>query len=314
MTQPAAMSNQFDLAALDALLGHRGYVAALERHPSTGQVHYASLSRDSFDNGTRARVTASYALGFPGRGRRLFTLLTLDFRVQDGVATVICARRLGRLVSAASLPESLMALARPLAEAHLPDRSLLAHFLPPELLDILEHDLCAADFPDDGVDREEKLPEALWDRPSVLHDGQINSEALAITLNLVVGERAELVDVNPANGDYRVFHLGIAPTPSGGKTLIFELHRQGNSPERRIFNVLSLTIGHADALGLCPVEAFTCNAGLSATDLPHLLPILAKIAAALQERKRPDDALILPLLSKPAQAMWTKSLVEGGLA
>jgi hypothetical protein len=313
MIEPAAISNRFDLAALDALLGHRGYVAALERHPSTGQVHYATLSRDNFDNGARARVTASYALGFPGRGRRLFNLLTLDLQIQDGVATVICVRRLGRLVEKASLIESLMVLARPLAEARLPNRAMLAPFLPPALLDILEHDLSAADFPDDGVDQEEKLPEMLWDQPPVLHGDKIDSGALAITLNLAVGERAELADVNPVNGDYRVFHLSIAHTPSGGENLTFELYRQANGPKHLAFNVLSLTIGRPDILGLSPVEAFSCNAGTSVTELPQLLPLLAKIVSALQERKRPDDTLLLTLLSKPAQNLWTKALVEGGV-
>jgi len=310
------MPSRFDLAALDAILGRQGFVAALDRHASTGLVRYASLNRDSFDDGARVRVTASYALSFPDRGRRLYTLLTLDLRVKDGVATVLCARRLGRLAPVGPLLEALMTLARSLASASLPDRTQLAPFLPPQMLDALESNPSAADFPDKGVDREERLPEQLWDKPSVLRSGQsdprIDLVALAVTLNLAVGERVQMVDVDPGTGDYRVFHLGAEATPTGGETLTFELHRQGPGFERRLFNVLSLTLGPSGADGLCPIEAFTCDAGASPADLPHLLPELARIATALQERQRPEDALVLPFLSKPSQILWTQALLEGG--
>lgn len=274
-------------------------------------MHYAALSRDSFDAGARVRITASYALGFPNRGRRLFNLLVLDLQIRDGVATVTCARRLGRLVPALQLADALMALAIPLAESRLPSRTQLAPFMPQALLDVLESECSAADFPDDGVDREEKVPEALWNQPSIIQNDKINVEALAISLNLAVGERVELVDIDPATGDYRVFYLDFAPMPSGSKTLTFELHRQGAGSVRRIFNVLSLTLGRTDIDGLCPVDAFTCDTGAALSDL---LPMLARIAAALQDKKRPEDALILPFLSKPAQALWNKAPVAGGVA
>lgn len=313
----AMMTNRFDLAALDALLGPKGFISALSRDDATGCVRYAALNRDSFDDGALVRVTASYALGFPGRGRRIYTLLALDLQVQDGVATVLCARRMGRLAPPAPLAEALMTLARSLAGASLPGRAQLAPFLPLALLDTLENIPSAADFPDEGIDREERLPEALWDRPSILRGDRIDPGALTVTLNLAVGERAQLTDIDPATGDYRVFHLGIAATPEGGATLVFELYRQGPGVERRIFSVLSLAIGAPGADGFCPVKAFTCDAGANPdgfglADLPRLLPVLARIAASLQEKQRPEDALVRPLLSKPALALWTQSLAEGG--
>lgn len=300
----------FDLAALDALLGDQGFVSVLNHDAATGLERYATLNCDRLDNDTKARVTASYALGLPGRGRRIYNLLALDVQVQDGV--VLGARTMGHLAPAAPLAKALMPLALSLANGVLPNREQLAAFLPVQLLDALENNLSAAAFPDKGTDREETLPESLWGQPSVFCRGQIDPLALADTLNLAVGERAEMVDVDPASGDYRVFHLGAAATPSGGETLTFELHRQGPGFERRLFNVLSLTLGARGPDGACPVEAFACDAGAGPEDLPHLLPRLARIASALQRRQRPEDALVLSFLSKPAQALWMQTLMGGG--
>jgi hypothetical protein len=309
MNSLPSTANRFDLDALDALLGSRDFVEALDHHASTGCVRYATLRRKRFNNGARVRVAASYALTFPGRGRRLYNVLTLDLRVQDGVATVLYARRLGRLVPAASFSDALMALARPLANAILPDRTQLAPFLPSPLLDELEKEPSAADFPDEGVDHEEKLPESLWDSPSILHNGQIDSSALALTLNLAVGERAEMVDFNPVTGDYRAFHLNMAATPAGGEMLTFKLYRQGGGFERRVFSALSLTLGPSGADGLRPVEAFASELGAGVADLPQLLATLARIAAALQEDRRPEDKLVLSFLSAPSQTLWMQPLL-----
>lgn len=132
--------------------------------------------------------------------------------------------------------------------------------------------------------------------------------ALALALDLPPGERAEVVDVDPGNGDYRVFHLSAAAMPAGRKTLTFELHRQGPGFERLIFNVLSLTLGPIGADGLRPVEVFVTDAGATPADLPRLLPVLAGIVAALRSRRRPEDALLSPLLSTRAQTLWTQPL------
>jgi hypothetical protein len=310
MNKPVNIASRFDLEAFDALLGPRGFVSVLERHPGSGHVHYAAISRDSFDNGARLRITASYAVGFPGRGRKLYNLLTLDLSVHNGVASVICARRLGRLAMAAPLADALMALVPLVASSRLPSREQLTPFMPAEMLDALESDFTAADFSSEGIDVEEKLPEQLWDTPDVFHNGKIDRTAFAISLNLALGERAELVDVNPATGDYRVFHVGIVTAPAG-ETLMFELHRQGPGFTRRVFNVLSLTLGHADADGLSTVEAFTCDAGARMDDLPSMLPMLARIISDLQQRKRPQDTLLLPFLSDVSQKLWAQKLPEG---
>ena len=140
---------------------------------------------------------------------------------------------------------------------------------------------------------------------------RIASSALTDALKLAVGECAEMVDIDPRTADYRVFHIGIEATPAGGETLTFELYRQGHGFERRLFNVLSLTLGHCDADGLCPVESFSSSTGASPNDLPRLLPELARIAASLREEQRPADMLVLPFLSRSAQILWTKALVEG---
>lgn len=313
MNQVVPITSRFDrrfnLAALDALLGPQGFASALDRHAATGCVRYVTLDRSSVDGGARVRITASYALSFPGRGQRMYTLLALDLRVRGGMATVLSVRRLGRLAPVSALTEAVMMLARPLANATMPTRAQLAPFLPPALLDMLENDPSAADFPGQG-EREETLPEALWERPAVVWDGKIDLNALAMTLNLAPGERAQLTDFDPITGDYRVFHIGMVTTPMGGETLTFHLHRQAPRFERRLFEVLSLKLSPSDSDGLCNVEAFHCSSGASLADLPDLLPRLAKIVAALQDRKRPEDALLLPLLSEAAQHLWTQPLVE----
>ncbi len=318
MSQGAKMTYRFDLAALDTLLGPQGFVSALDYHAITGHVHYASVTRDSFDNGQRVRVSANYALGFPGRGRRIYTLLTLDLRVEGGVATVICARRLGRLIKAESMLQPLMRLVKALAENCLPNRAQLEPFMPSSLLDALEGDVFAADFPDEGTDSEEKLPESCWEYPAVLRaiptGFLIDAEALSLTLNLLEGERAQMVDINAASGDYRAFYVGMECAQSGQQSLTFELHRSGPGMDRRLFNVLSFTFGACDVQGMCTLESFTCELGSGPSELPLMLPGLARIVAALQEGKRPDDALILAFLSKPTQILWAGNLVEGGAA
>lgn len=295
------IKNRFDLAALDALLGPEKFISVLDRNASTGCVRYAALTRDSSEYGARVQVIASYTLDFPGHRRQLYTLLKLDLQVQGADATILYARQLGQLVPATSLTEPLMAFARTLADGKFPSRKLLTPFLPWQLLDTL-----------DG-DHEETLIKS-QNLFSVLHDGHIDPVALAHTLNLAVGECAQMVDVDPDTGDYRVFYLDAQPTPQGGETLTFELHRQGPGFERRLFNVLSLTLGPSGSDGSCPIEAFSSDAGVSPTDLPRLLQGLARIVTELKERRRPEDALVLPFLSRPAQVLWTQPLTEGAVA
>ena len=268
-------------------------------------VRHAALNREFAEN-HRLIVTASYAMGLPGYGRRLYTLAMLDIDAAEG-GRVRWARRLGRLTDAASPAAALMPLAHALAQGQLPDAALLAPFLPPLLLDAVESDTTAADFPEAGADREHTLPEPLWERLAVLRQGKIDATALAYTLNLAPGERATLTHFNPASGDYRVYYLSM-PGLEGG-TLLFELHRQG--PERRVFSAMSLALGAPGADGLCPVAGFACDSGAELADLPRLLTALARIAAALQEKRRPDDALVLPFLSRRGQILWNKPLLQG---
>lgn len=311
MSQSAAiMIKMFDLAALDALLGAQGFLSVLESDAPTGLVRCAAVNRECLEGGSLVRFRASYVLGLAGHGRRLYPLLTVDFRVSDGVAYVLCARRLGRRANAMRLVEALITFTTLLAQGRLPERAQLAAFLPPQMLDALENDLYTTDFPDQGIDREEALPESLWDRPCVLYGNRMDSDALAVMLNLAVGEQAQRVDIDPLTGDYRVFHLGVAATLAGGEVLTFELHRQMPGFERRIFSVLTLALGCCDAEGLCLVESFSCDAGISLNDLPPMLPQLAGIIASLQARKRPHDDFILPFLSKAAQVLWTQKLPE----
>ncbi|MFZ4541303.1 MAG: hypothetical protein ACOYNL_05765 [Rickettsiales bacterium] len=143
---------------------------------------------------------------------------------------------------------------------------------------------------------------------------RIAPSEITATLKLAVGERAEIVAFDPATGDYRVLYLDTAVSPTNGETLTFELHRQGPGFERRFFEVLSLTLGSPGADGLCAIDAFACDAGASATDLPQLLPMLAQIIAAIRERKQPEDALLRPFLSKHAYILWTQALVKGAAA
>ena len=142
----------------------------------------------------------------------------------------------------------------------------------------------------------------------------IDNSALVATLKLAVGESAEMVDIDPVTGDYRVFYCGLEATPKGGKSLTFELYRQGPGFELTIFNVLSLALGPLNANGLCQVEDFFCDAGANVYDLPRLLHDLAQIVAVLQEKRRPEDVLLLPFLSKPSRTLWTQTLVKGNAA
>lgn len=135
--------------------------------------------------------------------------------------------------------------------------------------------------------------------------------ALAPTLGLAVGERAERVDFDPYTGDYRVFSLALAVTPSGGETLALELHRHAPGLERRIFPVLSLTVSAPDALGKCAVEALQSDAGLDACALAQWMPSLATIAAALKDGQRPGDRVLQPFLSKRAQVLWAQAPHKG---
>ena len=114
---------RIDFAELDALAGVDGFVSVLERDKQTGIVRYASVSLDRMEEGSLVRIDASYVLGFPNRGRRLYRLLEMDMRVQDDAFEVVSARRLGRLVPSALLVEPLMMLARLLARGRLPARA-----------------------------------------------------------------------------------------------------------------------------------------------------------------------------------------------
>ncbi|MFM9889359.1 MAG: hypothetical protein ACKVOE_01755 [Rickettsiales bacterium] len=143
---------------------------------------------------------------------------------------------------------------------------------------------------------------------------RIDPAAFSHSLCLVVGERAELADYNPTTGDYRVLSIGLEETARGGVILSFEMHRQGPGFKRRFFDVLSLTLSPAGPDGLCAVTSFTCDAGAHLADLPRLLATLGTIITALKASARPKDALIMPLLSKRGQVLWTQALVKGASA
>lgn len=139
---------------------------------------------------------------------------------------------------------------------------------------------------------------------------RIDVSMLTDTLRLAAGESVQKVDIDPVTGDYRVFHVGMSATPTGGQILSFELHRQGPGFERRIFNVLTLALAPGAEDGLSLVEAITSDAGLKLSELPHLLSCMAEIVAALKAGKRPQDFLMLPLLSKAGQVLWTQPLPQ----
>jgi hypothetical protein len=139
----------------------------------------------------------------------------------------------------------------------------------------------------------------------------MDASTLANTLNLAVGESAELVDLTPETGDYRVYYVGLAETSSGGQILTFELHRQAPGYRRIFFEVLTLIVGPADPDGLSEVESYCNDAGADLADLPQLLPELARIVATLKDKKKPSDDLLLPFLGRPGQLVWTQSLVAG---
>lgn len=140
---------------------------------------------------------------------------------------------------------------------------------------------------------------------------KIDSCALAATLKLAVGDHVDLAQLDPATGDYRVYYVGLAATSSSGRILTFELHRQAPSFGRMFFEVLTLTLGCVGADGLSEVESFRSDADANAADLPQLLPQLARIVAALKDKKQPLDDVLLPFLSRSAQLVWTQSALVG---
>ena len=133
-------------------------------------------------------------------------------------------------------------------------------------------------------------------------------------LQLAIGEHAEMVVFDPASGDYRVFSVALEATGNGGMVLEFELHRHGPGYARRMFRVLSLTLGAPGADGKCGLEAMACDSGLRVTEVSHWLPVLGQMVVLLKQRQRPHDALLLPLLSPAAQALWTQPLTQGVVA
>lgn len=134
---------------------------------------------------------------------------------------------------------------------------------------------------------------------------------LAMTLGLVAGERVELAHMDPRNGDYRIFSLMLDTAPHGGETLSFELHRQAPGLGRYIFPVLSCTVSAPDAHGQCRIDALESDAAISAYDLSHHLPDIARISASLRNRQRPEERLLQPFLSERGKILWTQPLHEG---
>lgn len=144
--------------------------------------------------------------------------------------------------------------------------------------------------------------------------GQIDAQAVAQMLHLSSRTQAEMVDFDPRSGDYRVFDLSLSAEEEGSHTLRFALYRQGPGFQRRVFPVFTLTFSAPDAEGLSQIHAFRSDAGMEVGDLMHSLPMIANIGGAIQNKQRPDDAWILPLLSRSAKILWTKVLPKGSAA
>ena len=135
----------------------------------------------------------------------------------------------------------------------------------------------------------------------------MNLQALSEALNLPVGTHAELADADPQTGDYRVFYIGLEKTDSGGARFVLELHRQTPQLQLWLFEAISITLGAADANGLCTIEAFQSDAPISPAGLPSFIQALAHITEALKQQKRPDDGLLRPFLSRSSYVRWVES-------
>lgn len=142
--------------------------------------------------------------------------------------------------------------------------------------------------------------------------GRINPQALSRLLNLPIGGQLEWTDFDPSSGDYRVYAIAYEAMAEGGSRLAMELHRQGPGFAPRIFSVLEISFGPADAQGLAQIADFRCDAGMAPAEFALCLSWLALIIAALREGKRPNDAWLAPLLSRSASILWEKTLMKGG--